>query len=363
MDQASSATVPSHRERVIAVLRGEEPNIIPCLGECPMDVTVFRDLMPPPTGDPIRDAIARAEFFDNSALGVGLGMRQETISRDEDHHTYRYETGAVWRESYRPTFCREMLEFPIHSPSDALAFEMPDAMEPSRADDEQIRQTVQAYHDAGYFVQGGIVGAWQAIYYYLTSFDNILMWMAVEPKAAHALFDMTTKFSLDSAKRLLDCGVDAIFPPSDLGSGQGLLFSPAMFREYVFPWLKALADLCHDYGAWFHLHSHGHIQDLMDGIVEAGVDIINPIGPSDHNDLALYKQRWGDRITLHGGISTTIASMDEEGIRAHVHEVISIGRKGGRFFPRTESGIPPMPVEKALLYIRLLKEERARGYC
>ena len=352
----------THRETVIAVLNGDRPDIIPCLGECPMDVTVFADLLPPPTDDPVRDAIGQAKFFGNSAVGVGLGLRQETVSRDEDHHTYRYETGAVWHESYRPTFCREATAFPINSPEEALHFEMPDAWTPDRFDDEGVRQQVRAFHEAGYFVQGGVMGAWQAIYYYLTSFENILMWMAMEPGAAHALFDMTAKFSLDSAKRLLACGVDCIFPPSDLGSGQGLLFSLNMCREYVFPWLQELADLCHDHGAYLHLHSHGHIEEVMDGIVETGVDIINPIGPSDYNDLAMFKRRWGERLALHGGIGTTIASMSEEELRYHVEEVVSIGRVGGRFFPRTESGMPPMPLEKARLYLEILAEQCRRGY-
>ncbi|MDO9540726.1 MAG: hypothetical protein Q7J98_00180 [Kiritimatiellia bacterium] len=101
----------------------------------------------------------------------------------------------------------------------------------------------------------------------------------------------------------------------------------------------------------------------MDGIVEAGVDILNPVGPSDHNDLALFKRRWGNKITFHDGISTTIGSMSEGEIRRHVAEVISVGRVGGRFLPRTESGIPPMPLAKALLYIQTLKEERSHGYC
>ncbi len=352
----------TRRENVIAVLHGEKPDAIPCLGECPMDVTALRDLLPEPSGDPVRDAVAGAELFDNSALGVGIGLRQETVSRDDSHHTYRYETGAVWHESYTPTFCREAVEFPIHSPAEALAFEMPDAGEPGRVDDASLRRRVEAYHGAGYFVQGGVMGAWQGIYYYLTPFDNILMWMTTEPAAAHALFAMTTRFSLDAARRLLECGVDCIFPPSDLGSGRGLLFSPAMFREYVFPWLQQLADLCHSYGAYFHLHSHGHIQDLMDGIVEAGVDMINPIGPSDHNDLAFFKKHWGDRITLHGGISTTIAGMTPDEMRAHVRAVLAVGRVGGRFFPRTESGVPPMSSAAVNAYIEALGEARSQGY-
>lgn len=352
----------NHRERVITVLNGEKPQIIPLLGECPMDVTVFKNMFPGPTGEPVRDAIEMARFFDNSAVDVGIGLLEDDICKDENQRIYRYETGAVWHESYKPTFCRELVSFPVKTPEQAMKFRMPDVNLPARFDEDKTRYMVNAFHRAGYFVQGGVMGAWPGIYYYLTSFENILTWMATEPEAARELFRMTSRFSIESAKHLLTCGVDCIFPASDLGSGQGLLFSPAMFREYVFPWLKELAALCHEHKAYLHLHSHGHIQDIMDDIVEAGVDILNPVGPSDHNDLALFKRRWGDRITLHGGISTTIGLMSEEEIRRHVTEVIAIGRVGGRFFPRTESGMPPMSFEKALLYIHVLKEERSRGY-
>ncbi|NSW91003.1 MAG: hypothetical protein HPY74_10110 [Firmicutes bacterium] len=352
----------THREKVIAVIKGEKINIIPSLGECPMDVTVLKNLLPKSTGNVVKDQINFATFFDNSAVDVGIGINQKTISRDETHHKYMYETGSVWLEKYVPTFCREALQFPINSPEEAFTYKMPDANEEKRLDHKEMCRIVKAFHDAGYFVQGSVIGAWGAIYYYLTSFENILMWMAIEPEAAQAIFNMTKKFSLDSAKRLLECGVDCIFTVSDLGSGNSLLFSRNMFYEYVFPWLKELADLCHSYGAYLHLHSHGHIQDVMDGIVEAGVDIINPIGPSDHNDLAMFKERWGDKITIHGGISTTISHMTEQEMRDHIFSVIEIGRKGGRFFPRTESGIPPMSVEKTMAYINILKEARQKGY-
>lgn len=344
-------------------MNGEKPDVIPCYGECPMDVTVSRDLAPKRTGDPVRDGIAVAECFGNSAVGAWVGvMKQETISRDESHHTYRFESGAVWHEHYQPTFYREATVFPISTPEEALRYEMPEVNDPAWFDDEDLRRQVQLFHAAGYFVESGVMGAWEGIYDCLTRFDNILMWMAAEPGAAHALFDKARTFSLDAAKRLLACGVDCIITASDLGSGGALLFSPAMFREYVFPWLSELAELCHAQRAYLHLHSHGHIEDVMDGIVEAGVDIINPVGPSDRNDLAMFKRRWGDKITLHGGISTTINTMSEEELRRHVSDVISVGRMGGRFFPRTESGIPPMPPEKGRFYVETLREQCRRGY-
>jgi hypothetical protein len=90
----AAITELTHRQRVIRAVAGELLEEIPCLQETPMDPTVMGDMLPASTGDPVRDAIRRAEFFGNSVLSVeGVGLARVTLSRDESHHCYRYETG------------------------------------------------------------------------------------------------------------------------------------------------------------------------------------------------------------------------------------------------------------------------------
>lgn len=351
----------THRERVIAVLQKRPVDIIPSLGEQPMDITGFQNLFPQMTGDEVDDQLMIAAFFDNSAVDLDLEFKRTTLIKNENEHIYSYETGAVWRESYKPTFCREAIRYPINRPEDAFSFSMP-PIKDDPAYRAELKRKIDHMHAAGYFVQGHVIGAWASVYYYLTDFENGLIWMIAEPEAAHRMFDLIAEYSLKTAELLLDCGADAVATISDLGSGTSLLFSRALFMEYVFPWLSALADLCHKKGGYLHFHSHGHIQDLMDDIVAAGVDIVNPVGPSDNNDLAYFKEKWGSRITILGGISTTIDRMTDEELLAHVTEVVYTGRKGGGFFPRTESGIPPMTDERLLKYLKILKRLRSEGY-
>ena len=350
------------RERVIEVLRGGKPPYIPSLGECPMDVTVTKSLLPPSSGDYIKDLITDAEFFDNSAAGIGIGVSSKTLSRDKSHHTYEYETGAVWTERYDPTYNREALRFPVNLPEEAFNFKMPAFDDGKRFDREELSSAVKKLKESGLFVQGSVLGAWGSSYYFIARFETLLEWMLTEPEAAGHIFSQISEFSLKSAEVLLECGVDCIFTGSDMGTAISTLFSKEMFMKYIYPWLKSVSGLCHGYGAFHHLHSHGHIEDFMDGIVDSGVDLINPVGPSDYNDLAMFKRKWGDKISFLGGISTTISDMDHDEMRRHVRDVMDTGRRGGRFFPRTESGIPPMSREKTLYYLKILKEERMKGY-
>ncbi|MFO7635848.1 MAG: uroporphyrinogen decarboxylase family protein [Clostridia bacterium] len=350
------------REKIIAVLKGEILDEIPIYRESPMDVTVLEDIIPDLSdGDPEK-VMAYTRFFSSCTTFLNIDMEVETLSKDNTHHRYRYETGAVWKESYLPTFCREAEHYPVNTPGEACLFRFSDRGFREGFDKEMAREKIRRFHENGFFVEGGAMGTFHAIYYYITSFENILTWMAVEEKAAEALFRETARYSLESARVLLDCGVDAIFVCSDLGTAISLIFSREMFRKYMAGWLKELADLCHERGAFLHLHSHGHVERLMEDFIGCGVDIINPIGPSDNNDLEYFKREWGNRICFNAGIGTQISQMDEVQMREHVFRVVETGRKGGRFFPRTESGIPPMSREKTLFYLELLREACRMGY-
>lgn len=341
------------RQEVWKVLKGESPLIVPTIAEGFMDVTVPKKVGFKASDDPIEEPIAHADFLGNFDICVGLGPRIKVLKETKEEKIYQYETGAIWRESHKPTFCREATKFPINSPKEAFEFQMPPVHW-----DENIPYLVKTFREKGYFVQGTTPGPWGNIYYYLTSFDKILMWMALEEEVALHIFQLLANYILECAERLLYAGVDSIFMISDLGSGDSLLFSVDMFRKYVAPWLKKFANLCHQHNAILHLHSHGHIQDVMDALIETGVDLLNPVGPSDHNDLKFFKERWGDKITLLGGISTTIAQMSKKQIESHIADVMEIGCQEGRFMPRTESGIPVMEPDKIRFFIDTLTHYR-----
>ena len=346
------------REQVLAVLAGGIPDVIPTIGEAFMDRTVQRALGVAHRGEWLADAVADAELLKKNDLDVGAGINSRTLEEDADHRLYEYETGARWVEKYTPTFNREAVKYPVNAPEDVASLSLPDMHDPARY--EGMAERVEAFHRAGYFVQAGTGGIWSGSYYFVTAFENILTWMAAEPQVAHEIFAKIAAYVLAAAEEMLTRGVDAVNFYDDLGSGQSLLFSRQMYRTFIKPWHRKAADLCHTYGKVLHVHSHGHIQDVMDDIVDTGVDILNPVGPSDHNDLAYFKKRWGGRITFLGGISTTIARMTEDEIERHVAEVMAAGCPGGRFMPRTESGIPMMPAEKARFFIDTLYKYRVR---
>ena len=113
------------REQVRKVLKDERPTVVPTIAEAFMDVTVAEKLGFKPLDDPIEGPVAYADFLGNFDVSVGLGPKIEVLEKTEKEKVYQYETGAVWHESYKPTFCREAIKFPINSSEEAFEFKMP----------------------------------------------------------------------------------------------------------------------------------------------------------------------------------------------------------------------------------------------
>ncbi len=143
---------------------------------------------------------------------------------------------------------------------------------------------------------------------FLRGIDALLMDMAVQPEMAHWLMDRFTHFYLDFFDRLLSAAagrIDILRVADDLGTQRGLFFSPDMFRMFLKPRLKKLADLAHHHQAAFMFHSCGAIRPLIDDLIEIGVDILDPLqAAAEGMDPQTLKDAYGDRLCLHGGICT-----------------------------------------------------------
>ena len=130
------------------------------------------------------------------------------------------------------------------------------------------------------------------------------------------------------------CGrIDIGTVHNDLGSQLDLLCSPATVRKLFVPGIRRLAELAHAYGAFVFLHSDGAIRKAIPDLIEAGVDILNPIqwrcAGMERQGL---KRDFGEQLILHGGVDNqqTLAYGTVEDVREEVRYNIDVlGRDGG----------------------------------
>jgi uroporphyrinogen decarboxylase len=143
---------------------------------------------------------------------------------------------------------------------------------------------------------------------FLRGIENLLMDMAVRPEMASFLMDKFTDFYVDFYDRMLtaaDGRIDIVRVADDLGTQNGLFFSPAMAKEFVLPRVKRFVNLAHSHGAKLLFHSCGAIRPVINDIIDIGVDILDPLqAAAEGMEPQGLKDDYGDRVCLHGGICT-----------------------------------------------------------
>ncbi len=136
---------------------------------------------------------------------------------------------------------------------------------------------------------------------------------------------------------------------ADFGAQQGPFIGPKTYRALFKPFHVRVNDWIHANTSWkCVIHSCGSIWRLLDDIVDAGFDALNPVQTSAAEmDPAMLKRRYGDRLTFWGGGIDTqhvlpFGTPDE--IREMVRDRMRIFAPGGGFVFNTihnvQAGIP-----------------------
>ena len=351
----------THREAVHATLRREPAEFIPgwTFFSTPQAQEI---LLPGIAGDTSDDRkISFARATGSSVLDVSGNLQGRVIEEDETHFIVEADNGMRRLVVTQPEWFYETLSRPLDGTYDLDKMHLPDVNSyPEHWDG--VAKSVDRFHEEGYFVKGTLDGFYAGIWEHCRRIEEFLLDLAEGSEFADNLVNRWGAFVCDCAGKLLDCGVDAIFWTDDLGSNTGPLISPECYRRFFFPWHKRASDLAHRHGRFAMMHSHGNINKLLPDIVETGINVLDPVGPSDGMDLKHLKETYGDRLSFSGGISRFIADMSIAELRAHLEEVYRIGSKGGGFLPNEEGGVPKnMSKENFEEYLRM-RGEMSRRY-
>jgi hypothetical protein len=131
--------------------------------------------------------------------------------------------------------------------------------------------------------------------------EEFWMNLLLQPDICVKLAELQGKRLLRQIPLYAQLGVDGIMPCGDLGSSTGMLASPEIYREMVYPWNKAMSDEAHKHGLKILKHCCGQVWPVIEELAEV-YDAYEGIQASGGMDIKLLKERVGDRLCLWGGI-------------------------------------------------------------
>jgi uroporphyrinogen decarboxylase len=222
-----------------------------------------------------------------------------------------------------------------------------------------LKDKVESLHQSGFPVIMGGYGVFENTWA-LCGFEKLMMEMADDSPIAHRLFDRMAELQVKTAEQTALCGVDVMSGGGDVATQLAPMMSPDMWRNWIFPvmrdCIKAAKQIKPDILVLYH--SDGNVEPLIDGFIEAGVDILDPIQP-ECMDIFALKKRYGDRLSFHGGIGvqSTLPFGTPQEVRDTVRRTIDVMAEGGGYLCSSAHMLrPEIPWENVMAFVETVKE-------
>lgn len=312
-------------QRVMTAMKRGQPDRVPVV-EYVIDPKVRAAICP--TARDVSDLI---EFLDMDMVGCPA----EFVRVKGDDREFVDEWGVRYRTNTE--LVPHPVEGPLRTMDDVRRYRPPDPDAPGRLGQlpDLVRRfkgkrAIIFHHRAAFM--------WSC---YLMGIENLLMAMAEEPELVEALFDKVADVNERICRNAVRAGADLILLGDDYASNTGPFCSPAHFRQLALPRLKRVIGAIHEEGGLVIKHSDGNIWALLDMIVEAGADAINPLEPTAGMDIAKVKAQYGDKVCLVGNIDCgdLLSHGTTAEVEAAVKQCIADAGEGGGFILSSSNSI------------------------
>ena len=167
----------------------------------------------------------------------------------------------------------------------------------------------------------------------LLGLESMMLLLYDDPELVRAVVDRVGQTIYDAFR--VFCQMDRVFAiwlGDDMGFKTATLLQPQHLRQYILPWHKRYAELAHQTGRLFLLHSCGHVEAVMPDLIEdvridakhSFEDVIVPVEE--------FKQRWGKRVAVLGGVDVDLLSRGtEDDIRRRTGQILAACAPGGGY--------------------------------
>jgi uroporphyrinogen decarboxylase len=266
----------------------------------------------------------------------------EYTFRDEGaYEAYTDEWGIGWRKPKQGGFYYDMYEHPLASAeslSDLEAHPFPDPIDPGRF--LTLRSQAEAARARGKaVVLAGPCAGIAEVYSWMRGYEPFYIDLVVNQDMVAYMLDRMVEFKCafwELALQELQDLVDVVVEADDLAGQHAMLLSPRTYRklikprhERLFSFIKAQAPVK------IFFHSCGAVRPIIPDLIDAGIDILNPVQISAAGmDLRELKREFGrDLVFWGGGVDTqhVLGSGTPDEVREDVRRNIEALAPGGGF--------------------------------
>ena len=174
--------------------------------------------------------------------------------------------------------------------------------------------------------------------------EILLMAMVEEPDWVLDMAQTYTGLILRDFQTLYDASAhtDAIWVYGDIAYNHGTFFSPATYRELIWPQHKRMVEWAHTRGMKLIYHTDGDARAFLDLFVEAGFDCLQPMEAKAGMDMRQLAPKYGKQLSFFGNIDMTVAIRgDRDEVEHEVRSKLAAGMANRGYAYHSDHSVPP----------------------
>jgi uroporphyrinogen decarboxylase len=190
-------------------------------------------------------------------------------------HSTVDEWGCCWDSAEETSEeMGQVLNPPLKNLDDISGYNIPDPYDPDRFSgvDEALQRA------EGKFVQLNSPFCMFERMHFIHGFEATLADLVIKPEESEVMLDKLIDFQIGIAEMAGKMGkgrIDCFDTTDDWGTQKNLFINPKLWRKVFKPRYKKLIDVIHNNGMVIRFHSDGKINEIIDDLIEIGVDILN----------------------------------------------------------------------------------------
>jgi uroporphyrinogen decarboxylase len=167
--------------------------------------------------------------------------------------------------------------------------------------------------------------------------QQAFMDLILNPEIVHYCLDKLFDLAYENTRRIYEQIPEQVmisYVAEDMGSQNGLMFSPDQIRTFLLPRMKRIIDLAHEGGAFVFHHNDGAVRAILPDMIALGIDVLNPVqwrcaGMAREG----LKHDYGAQLIFHGAMDNqyTLPFGTADEVRQEVLDNLRILGAGGGY--------------------------------
>jgi len=299
------------------------------------------------------DGAVNVVYKDNMVLGK---MPSRSLYVDQTYWVYG-NMDKIPREINADDFKKELWDYTSPVPGNFNIFDSAQA--------EIFKNCIKKiYETTGYAVILRFGGNLVESGFCIRGMENYLCDLYTDEKGVNRFLDVLMEGYINGINKVLELAGDYInilMFADDMGSENAPFFSPQIYKKFFKDRHRQMWELIHSKSKCkIFLHSCGSIYELLPDLIEAGLDILNPVQTSARDmEAKRLKEQFGKDLIFWGGCCNTrevLVKGSPQDVKNDVKERIGIlGKNGGLIFNQIHNILADVPPENIIALFEAAK--------